>query len=141
MNALNDENANLSLVEEKVQHLIKKVGVASGALALLALLIGFVGWRLFWLGIPLGLAIGFGSFFILAQTVNTLTAPTKIRAMMMVVFSSLKLLLLLVTLWILYKLGFDMLQLLAGLFMSQVAVFSGIVLTFHRGQTPPAEAR
>ncbi len=109
--------------------------MASGALAIFLLLVGVVGWKVLWFGIPCGIAIGFGSFFILAQTIKTLTAPSKIQALAMVIISSLKLLLLLLLLWLLYRLGFDMLQLVAGLFLSQLAIFSGIVLTFHRGRS------
>jgi len=136
---LNDENKLLNPVEEKVRLLIKRVGVASGVLALGLFLIGLIFWKSLWLGIPCGIAIGFGSFFVLAQTVNTLTAPTKIHALFMVILSSLKLVLLLLALWVCYKIGLDMLQLIVGLFLSQLAIFSGIVLTFHRGQDKPAE--
>lgn len=92
-------------------------------LSIIILTIGMVGWHQLWWGTLIGMALGLGSFHILAITVSSIQpGSNKVLMAKGVLFSLFKIVGLFLIIWLLYGLGLNLIQVLGGLLSSQLGI-------------------
>lgn len=109
--------------QELIARFQRTVYLIGLALNVIILTIGVVGWRQFWWGTLIGMALGLGSFHILTITVSSIQpGSNKVLMAKGVLFSLFKIVGLFLSIWLLYGLGLNLIQVLGGLLSSQLGI-------------------
>ncbi|MBI3039566.1 hypothetical protein HYY75_11080 [bacterium] len=109
--------------DNRIKNFEKKVVAINFLLFLVVMVVGFVGFERFLGGTAFGFLAGFLSFHMLVKSVEGLDVKTKRSMVGAIGFSGGKVLGLLFLIWLLFRFGVELTQVIMGLLLSQIAIF------------------
>jgi hypothetical protein len=133
--------SSLAEIASRIEEFRRRTFLLCLAFALIAMAIGFIGWKTIWWQILIGFAMGFASLHVLIATIGNLDGETKRAFGKAFVFSFFKMAVLVLIVWVLYRLGIELIPVLAGLLLSQFAIVASALITLYFFPRKVAEKR